>query len=274
MVASPLDAPEVRTDEVGGVEVALDATRTGEAFVLPDGPTRRGLVWETRFVMLAFLSAGVTGAIISFAQHLNHSGSSSRFPEIVHHEPVVNMLIGILSYVAIGGMVPLVLLLLIRTGQPPRWLGLGRAGSTSDILPALGLIAISFGSQLLLAALISPLELAHKSWFASVPTGGVPSYYLIWGLVISAVTAITEEVIVNGYLLTRLDQFGWTAPKALILSLALRTSYHVYYGVGVLLTIPFGFFLTRSFQKHRRLNRAVLAHFLFDGILMTIAILA
>ena len=52
-----------------------------------------------------------------------------------------------------------------------------------------------------------------------------------------------------------------------------RSSYHVYYGAGFLLTIPFGFFVTRSFQKHRRLTRSITAHFLFDAILVTIAIL-
>jgi membrane protease YdiL (CAAX protease family) len=59
----------------------------------------------------------------------------------------------------------------------------------------------------------------------------------------------------------------------LILSLALRTSYHVYYGLGFILTIPFGYYVTRSFQKHKRLNRPIAAHFLFDSILFTITIL-
>lgn len=256
------------------MEVESVALEPSVPFLLPEGTNRRSLVWETRFVMLAFLSAGITGAAISLARNIVHSGSSSRFPVIVQHEPVLNMLLGIFSYLAVGGMVPLVLLLLVRTGQPPRWLGLGRTGAVGDLLPALGLVALAFVSELVLAGLLSPLAVAHKSWFETVPTGRVPGYYLIWGLAISAVTALTEEVIVNGYLLTRLDQFGWSAPKALILSLALRTSYHLYYGVGLLLTIPFGYFVTRSFQKHRRLNRSVLAHFLFDGILMTIAILA
>ena len=119
------------------------------------------MVWETRFVLLAFLSAGVTGAIISLAQQVNHSGGTSRFPQIVHHAPVANMLLGIIAYSAVGGMVPLVLLLLVRTGQPPRWLGLGIWGAKGDLLPAVGLVGLSLASQALLAALLSPIELAH-----------------------------------------------------------------------------------------------------------------
>jgi len=53
----------------------------------------------------------------------------------------------------------------------------------------------------------------------------------------------------------------------------LRTSYHVYYGLGFLLTIPFGYYATRSFQKHRRLMRPIVAHFLYDAVLITIAVL-
>ena len=60
---------------------------------------------------------------------------------------------------------------------------------------------------------------------------------------------------------------------ALALSLVLRTSYHIYYGIGFLLTVPFGDYVTRSFQKHRRLNRPIAAHFIFDAVLVTISIL-
>ncbi len=77
----------------------------------------------------------------------------------------------------------------------------------------------------------------------------------------------------NGYLITRLEQFGWTPERALFLSLTLRTSYHVYYGLGFFLTIPFGYFVTRSFQKHHRLNRSIAAHFIYDAILLTVAVL-
>jgi len=78
---------------------------------------------------------------------------------------------------------------------------------------------------------------------------------------------------VNGYLLVRLEQLGWRARPALILSLALRMSYHIYYGVAVLLVLPFGYFVTTSFQKHRRLNRPIAAHFVYDAVLITISVL-
>jgi membrane protease YdiL (CAAX protease family) len=102
--------------------------------------------------------------------------------------------------------------------------------------------------------------------------GNVPHYYLIWGLMISATTAIAEEVLMNGYLMTRLSQLGWSPTGALILGIVLRTSYHVYYGIGFVATIPFAYFMTRSFQKRGRLTRPIMAHFLYDATLITIAV--
>jgi membrane protease YdiL (CAAX protease family) len=113
----------------------------------------------------------------------------------------------------------------------------------------------------------------HNRLFAEVPVGHVPAYYVIYGIAISAITAVTEETLVSGYLLTRLEQLGWNPRPALLLSLTLRTSYHVYYGLGFLLTIPFGYYATRSFQKHRRLMRPIVAHFLYDAVLITISVL-
>jgi membrane protease YdiL (CAAX protease family) len=101
----------------------------------------------------------------------------------------------------------------------------------------------------------------------------VPAYYVIYGLVLAATTAINEEVLVNGYFLTRLSQLGWSPRRAFALSLAVRTSYHLYYGIGLIVTVPFGYLVTRSFQKRRRLLRPIIAHFLYDAILITIAVL-
>lgn len=240
--------------------------------VIEDPPTRAALVWETRFVMVAFLVPAVLAAVIVFAQHEAGVGGVTPFPSIVH-QPLENMILGIVAYLSVGAVVPLALFLLARSGRPPSTLGLGIPGLRSDLVPGLGLAAAAFGSELLLLTPFARL-LAHNSSLVShVSLGHVPAYYVVWGISVSAVTAITEEVLVNGYLITRLEQFGWTPTSALVLSLVLRTSYHVYYGLGFLLVVPFGFFVTRSFQKHHRLTRSIAAHFLYDAVLLTILIL-
>jgi membrane protease YdiL (CAAX protease family) len=242
--------------------------------VVADGPARRNLVWETRFVMVAFLLPVVSSAVILFVQHVSGVGNITRFPVIVAGHPVTNLVVGILDYLSVAAVVPLALLLLVRTGQTPTVLGLGRPRWALDIWPGLGLAAASFGAEIPLTLALAPLVAHQGALVNNVAIGHVPAYYVIWGIAMSAITAMAEEVLMNGYLITRLGQLGWTPKSALILSLSLRTSYHVYYGVGFLLTVPFGYLVTRSFQKHRRLSRSIAAHFLFDAVLSTISILA
>jgi len=241
--------------------------------IATQGPTRKSLVWETWFVMLAFLLPSVMAAVVAFAQHVSGEGQLTRFPVVVAGHPFENMVFGILAYVPVAAVVPLALFLLARTGQSPSWLGLGRPRWKADVWPALGLIGASFGTEFALLIPLAPLFAHVPSLVSSTPIGHVPAYYVVWGLAISATTAIAEETLMSGYLLTRLSQLGWSPRRALIVSLVLRTSYHVYYGIGFILTVPFGYFVTRSFQKNRRLTRPIVAHFLFDAIIFTIAVL-
>jgi hypothetical protein len=235
---------------------------------------RRWLVLESWFVMVAFLAPAVLAAVTLFVEHAQGVTDLHRFPVYVPGHPVTNFILGISDYLPVAAVVPLGLLLLARSGQPPRSLGLGRLRFMDDVLGGLGLAAAAFGTEIALLVPVTPFINKSSTLINQVPVGHVPAYYVVYGLIVSATTAVAEEALVNGYLVTRLQQFGWGDRAALILSLSLRTSYHVYYGLGFLLTIPFGFYVTRSFQKHRRLNRCIAAHFLFDAVLTTIAILA
>ena len=229
------------------------------------------MVLETWFVELAFLVPAVLAAVDQLAAHTG-GAAITRFPDIVAN-PVANLLLGVLTYLGVATVVPIALLLLSRTGQDPAALGLSRPTWRGDVWPGLGIAASGFGVTWLATIVLVAVAGSHNRLFAQVPVGHVPAYYVIYGLAISAITAVSEETLVSGYLLTRLEQLGWNPRRALLLSLTLRTSYHVYYGLGFLLTIPFGYYATRSFQKHRRLMRPIVAHFLYDAVLITIAVL-
>ncbi len=139
----------------------------------------------------------------------------TRFPVIIAGHPVSNPIFGIFSYLSVAAVVPIGLLLLTRTGQPPETLGLGAPSLKLDIWPGLGLAAASFAAEIPVAVALSPV-LAHDSALVNrISIGHVPGYYVIWGI---AISAIAEEVLVNGYLLTRLGQLGWTPRSALILT--------------------------------------------------------
>ena len=229
------------------------------------------MVLETWFVELAFLLPAVVAAVDVLAARTG-GAAIPRFPDIVSN-PVANLVLGVLTYLGVAAVVPLALLLLSRTGQDAAALGLSRPTWRGDVWPGLGIAASGFGVTLLAIIVLAPVAGRHNRLFAQVPVGHVPAYYVIYGIAISAITAVTEETLVSGYLLTRLEQLGWNPRRALLLSLTLRTSYHVYYGLGFLLTIPFGYYATRSFQKHRRLMRPIVAHFLYDAVLITISVL-
>jgi membrane protease YdiL (CAAX protease family) len=235
-------------------------------------PTRRDLVLETWVIMVALLFPWLVSAVLTLVLHLETGTSLAQLPSYAPHHPAVNIVVGLLSYLPVAAVVPAALLMLARTGQRPADLGLTRAG-WPDLGVAIGLAAAAYGCEFVLAIPLSPLIKDHSSLLNTSGPLHVPAYYLVFGLSMSLITAVAEEVAVNGYLLTRLDQLGWSPGRALVLSLALRTSYHVYYGIGLILTLPFGYFVTRSFQKHRKLARPILAHFLYDAATFTIAIL-
>jgi membrane protease YdiL (CAAX protease family) len=238
-----------------------------------DAATRHSLVRETRWVMFAFLLPALTGAIVPLVQHSEGVTDINRFPTVVPGQPLTNMVLGILLYTSVGAVVPLSLFLLSRTGQSASELGLGVPSWSADIWPGFCLAVLSFASEIVVLIPFAPLLIHQSSLVVRPAIGHVPPYYVVYAIALSAITAITEEVVVNGYLLTRLEQLGWTPRSALVLSVVLRTSYHAYYGIAFFLVIPFGYFVTRSFQKHRRINRPIAAHFLYDAVLTTISVL-
>jgi uncharacterized protein len=270
-VPPPTESPEPPASTIPMAKLWTPPPTEQSMVDRPTGERRQQLVLETWFVMIVFLVPGVVSAVLSFSQSFG-GVSEHRFPAIVRNE-VANLVLGMLAYLPVLSVVPIALFLLWRTGQGRTELGLGVPSLTRDVVPGLGLGAAAFGVEILMLIPLAPFITEHSKLFNSVSAGNFPKYYLIEGIFMSAVTAVTEEVLVNGYLNTRLYQLGWSPRASLLLSMTLRTSYHVYYGIGFIFTIPLGYFVTRSFQKHHKLNRPIMAHFLYDAILFSIQIL-
>ena len=156
-----------------------------------------------------------------------------------------------------------------------RRLGFTRKGLGADTGFGVGIVFAGFGIALALSLIVYSIY-GEDGVPGAVHTNKAhfPAVFLIQGYVVSVVTALVEESVMSAYLLTRLGQLGWTPRKALWVSMAVRTSYHAYYGIGLLFTVPVGYLLTRSFQRRRRLVRTVGAHALYDASLFTLAILS
>jgi len=78
---------------------------------------------------------------------------------------------------------------------------------------------------------------------------------------------LTEEIIVAGYLLHRLDQLGWSSRRALAASSLLRGTYHLYQGIGGFAgNLAMGVLFGRIYQRTGRTVPLVVAHVLLDVV--------
>jgi membrane protease YdiL (CAAX protease family) len=102
---------------------------------------------------------------------------------------------------------------------------------------------------------VVPASLPHVWW-------AVPVLVLA-----AAQNAILEEVVVVGYLLTRLRQLGWAAPASVAASALLRGSYHLYQGFGGFLgNAAMGVVFALFFLRYRRVGPLVVAHTILDVV--------
>ena len=102
---------------------------------------------------------------------------------------------------------------------------------------------------------------------AEVVASGLGQYWwTVPVLVLSALqNAVLEEVVVVGYLMTRLREFTWSVPAAIITSAAVRGSYHLYQGIGAGLgNFAMGLVFGYWFHRTRRVLPLVIAHTVLD----------
>lgn len=87
-------------------------------------------------------------------------------------------------------------------------------------------------------------------------------------LVLAAVqNAVLEEVVVVGYLLTRLGQARWPAAWAVTASALVRGAYHLYQGFGGFVgNVVMGVVFALVWRRTRRVAPLVLAHTVLDVV--------
>lgn len=154
--------------------------------------------------------------------------------------------------------------LLWRSGFNPAQIGLGRIRWRPDVLGAVGLAVLigvpglglyQIARVLGVNASVEPAELSDTWW--RIPMLLLLAFGNGWA----------EEVIVVGYLLTRLRQLKVNPWLALAISSLLRGAYHLYQGFGgglgnVAMGLVFGY----AWQRTGRLWPLILAHALIDAV--------
>lgn len=172
-----------------------------------------------------------------------------------------------LNLVSIGQLVAwglLGLYLLWRSGIGPAEIGLGRLRWRSDVFTGMGLAAL-----IGIPGLVFYLVARAMSLNAQVePSALHNSWWRIPVLVLAAfANGFAEEVIVVGYLITRLRQLGWTQRNAVLTSGLLRSVYHLYQGFGAGLgNLVMGVIFGYAWCRTGRLWPLVIAHGLIDTV--------
>jgi uncharacterized protein len=133
------------------------------------------------------------------------------------------------------------------------WLDLGTGAGLAAVIgiPGIGLyvLAREMGINTRIAAANLP-----DVWWA------VPVLILA-----AAANGILEEVVVVGYLITRLRELGWRTWHIVAASALLRGSYHLYQGIGGFVgNAIMGVVFALVFMRTRRVGPLVVAHTLLD----------
>jgi membrane protease YdiL (CAAX protease family) len=101
----------------------------------------------------------------------------------------------------------------------------------------------------------------------SISAAGLPDlWWAVPVLILSAIqNAVLEEIIVVGYLVTRLRQLRWSITAMVAASAILRGSYHLYQGFGGFIgNAVMGVIFALVFLKWRRIMPLIIAHSLLD----------
>jgi membrane protease YdiL (CAAX protease family) len=101
-----------------------------------------------------------------------------------------------------------------------------------------------------------------------VPAALNPVWWAVPVLILSAIqNAVLEEVIVVGYLMTRLKQWGMSTVAIVITSAVLRGSYHLYQGFGAFVgNAVMGVVFALFFLRFKRVMPLIVAHTLLDVV--------
>ena len=163
------------------------------------------------------------------------------------------------------GLAPafLVLHLVRRSGEGPEVVGLGTPRPAQDVGRGAALFLVVGVAGL--AIYLGAVALGVNRFV--VPTPPLGHWWTVPAVFLNAIeAAAVEEIVVLGYLVTRLQQLSWSATQAVGASALLRGTYHLYQGWGGFVgNLAMGALFGVLFLRWRRRTWPfLLAHALLD----------
>lgn len=240
----------------------------GEPAAVGDPVERRGIVIELVVVFAVTLGMSGLRSLLSLVDALLQPAPLNEQTVAINTRQaaadLIDLLKQVLSATQLAAWGALGLYLLWRGGIQLRKVGLDRDRPGRDLLTGAGLAALigipGLGLYLLGHALGFSLTVAPSTlddtWWRPVAL-----------TLLAAGNAFAEEVLVVGYLLTRLRQLGLRENTSLLSAAVLRGSYHLYQGFGGFLgNLVMGLVFGRVWQRTNRLWPLVVAHTLLDVV--------
>ena len=225
--------------------------------------------WEIVAVLAVSLGASGVYALVDFIGSLTAKQSLGSQAVVLNGTPAPGrpLLALFLQLTSISlGLAPvlLALYLLARAGEGPATIGLDARQPGRDLAKGAVLAAVIGGSGLALY-----LFAYHIGVELNVVAESEPDvWWRIPVLLLSAAqNATLEEVIVVGYLMSRLDRLGVKPARAIAISAVIRGSYHLYQGAGGFIgNATMGVIFAFLYRRWGRVTPLIIAHTLIDSV--------
>lgn len=227
------------------------------------------LRWEIIAVFAVSLGASGVYAFVSLigsltAHHALASQSVTLNGSRAPGRPLLDLFLQLVGLASGVAPVLLAFYLLARSGDGARSIGVDRTQPGRDLLRGAALAALIGGSGLGLYLAAYKLGIALNVVAENEPD--------VWWrypvLLLSALeNGLLEEVLVTGYLLSRLRKLGVNPWGAVAISATLRGSYHLYQGFGGFIgNAIMGVIFGTLFLRWRRATSMIIAHTLIDAV--------
>ena len=245
-----------------------DAAVPAAAVLAP--PPARLLRWEIVTVFAVSLGASGIYALVQYIGSLTAQQSLSKQAVIVHGtlapgRPLLDLFLQLTNISLALAPVLLVFYLLARSGErPTKTLGLDASQPGKDL--AWG-AAAGRGDRRRGPGPVP--DRFHAGVELNVVAENLPDVWWRFPVLVlsAAQNGILEEVVVVGYLLSRLDKLGVNPAAAIAISAVIRGSYHLYQGIGAFfgnaaMGVIFGIF----YRRYGRVTPLIIAHTLIDAV--------
>lgn len=232
-------------------------------------PPARLQRWEIVAVFAVSLGASGLYALVNLIGSLTAKQALSKQTAVLNGSmapgrPLLDLTMQLLNVTLSLAPVLLVFYLLARAGEGPSAIGVDAREPGRDLARGAALAAVIGGSGLGLYLIAYHIGVALNVVAENLPH----VWWRIPVLLLSAFqNAAVEEVVVLGYLLSRLDRLGVRPWRAIALSAVIRGSYHLYQGFGgfagnAVMGVIFG----ALYRRWGRVTPMIVAHFLIDAV--------